>query len=87
MSANVTSQPVGVYIPAASDVGNTYIQSQVTYIGAPAAFIGNIQVIPSTANTPSQVYVSTELVSNYPFSKYEQFGSRIAYYIQPAFSG
>lgn len=85
--STVTNQPVGCYLPAATDVGNSFVQSSVTYIGAPASYIGNIHVTHSTATTPSQVFVSTDLVSSYPWSQYFQYGVDIAYYANPPLSG
>lgn len=79
--------PVGVYIPAAADAGNTYVQSAVTYLPAPATFIGNITVVPSTANTQSQVYISSDLESSYPWSKYDKPGTPLAFFISPPLSG
>lgn len=84
---SVTNQPVGVYLPAASDVGNSYVQASVTYIAAPASYIGNVHVTPSTPTTPSQVYVSTDLVSSYPWSQYYQYGVDLAFYVNPPLSG
>lgn len=78
--------PIGVYVPAASAVGQTYVQCQVTNIGPPATFIGNISVVNSTATAASQVYVTTSFVTSYPWSKYLAYGTNITTFIE-AFSG
>jgi len=88
MSAIVgNAGPTGVYLPAAASATNTYVQSAVTYLPSPATFIGKITVQPSTANTASQVYISSDLESSYPWSQYDLPGSALAFFINPPISG
>lgn len=87
-----TTQPVGLYLPAATDANNSFVQASVTYLAAPVSYIGNIAVIPSSvSNTgaivPSQVFVSGELIGSYPWSQYLNFGTAIAYYVEAPLSG
>lgn len=78
---------VGVYLSAAADAGNSFIQSATTFIPAPATWIGNLTVVNSTANTSSKCYVSADLLSSYPWTQYDTEGSPITYYVQPPLSG
>lgn len=88
MSTTVSnSYPIGVFVPAAADAGNSYVQSAVTYLPAPNTFIGNLTVIPSTANTASRVFISTDLESDYQWSQYNMPGHSIAYFISQPLSG
>lgn len=81
------SYPIGVYLPAAADAGNTYVQSAVTYTPAPATFVGNLITIPSTATQPSRVYLSSDLVSDYPWTALNMPGHSIAYFVSNPLSG
>ena len=87
MSTAANSYPIGVYLPSAADAANTYVQSAVTYMTAPATFVGNLITIPSTATQPSRVYVSSDLESDYPWTALNKAGHSIAYFISNPLSG
>ena len=78
---------VGIYLPAASDASNSYVQSATTFIGPPATWIGNLQVVNSTATTPSKVFISGDLLDSYPWTQYNQPGKPITFYVTPPLSG
>lgn len=79
--------PVGIYTPAASDAGNSFVQAATTYLPPPATFIGTLRVTPSTANTPSLVYIGTTLYSDYLWSQYNTPGQPLSYFLQSPLSG
>lgn len=78
---------VGIYLPAASDASNSFVQSATTFIGAPATWIGNLQVVNSTANTASKVFISGDLLSSYPWTQYDEPGTPITFYVTQPLSG
>lgn len=88
MSIDVTfANSVGVYLSAAADAGNSFIQSATTFIGPPATWVGNLQVVHSTANSSSKVFVSADLYDDYPWTQYNTPGQPITYYVTPPLSG
>ncbi len=84
---SVFANAVGIYLPAASDASNSFVQSATTFLGPPATWVGNLQVVHSTANTPSHVYVSGDLLSDYPWTQFNHPGTPITYYVTPPLSG
>ena len=85
--STANSYAIGYYLPSAADAGNAYVQAAVTYLPAPVTFIGNVVTIPSTATAPSRVYLSADLVSDYPWSALNHPGTSIAYSISKPLSG
>jgi len=77
----------GVYLPAASDSANAFVQSSVTYEPPPVTYITSLQVTPSTANTPSQIFLSTVIDSSYPWTEQQALGAPIAYFAVAPLSG
>lgn len=87
MTTVSNSYPIGIYLPAAADAGNSFVQSAVTYLPAPATFIGNLVTIPSTATQPSRIYISADLESDFLWSDFNKPGTSIAYFISKPLSG
>lgn len=87
MTTVANSYPVGIFLPAAADTGNSFVQSAVSYLPAPATFVGNLITIPSTATTPSRVYISADLESDYLWTNLNRPGTSIAYFISSPLSG
>ena len=78
---------VSVYLPAASDSGNSFVQSATTFLTAPATWVGDLNIVNSTSTTPSKVYVGSNLLSSYPWTQYNEPGHPITFYVTNPLSG